>query len=588
MKALFKDAESLDSVPESPGVYLFYNHSGDIIYVGKAKRLLKRLQNYKRRQTQDPKTEQLKRSIIEFEIIQTASESDALILERQLIKYHQPRYNILLKDDKNFIYIKITNDIFPKIELVRNRFKDGAHYFGPYPSIGSSKRLKRVLQDVFPLRDCDQHISLDTKEPKCINLDIGKCIGPCIYKHVKGEYDALINKIKSFLLGHMDILNELREEMLAYSDAEAFEKAAEVKERIEALDKLHQQRCLYDSDESILMMSYTENQDFHYLGLQHINEGILISQKGLYLEKSSNPSILEDMVLDAFKYYNDTIDEVWTSESEISAKIIPHPNCKHPQRGLKRDLLENTIINTKTSLYRLSKQREPKVSQDSLLETVQSICKLNKLPYRIVGFDISHYYGKEIVASAITFINGKPSKKDYRKFNIRSVKGKSNDVASMYEVVLRYLNHCKPGPFPDLLLIDGGMTQLSAARQAIQELADIPNIKSISLAKKEEVLFLEPNEKPVELGRAHPVCQLFQRIRDEAHRFALKFQREKRHQSFFNSQLRSIEGVGKKRAEILEKTFKSVDNIKSQDAETLAKLPGINLALAQKILLILK
>ena len=520
-------------MPTDPGIYQMVDIKGCIIYVGKAKNIKKRVQSYFTKQ-HDYKTQLLVNHIHTIEPIVTRTEHNALLLENSLIKQHQPRFNILLKDDKTYPYIKITiNEPFPRIMITRTKLNDGAKYFGPYTSYGSTRKLKQTIYDTFPIRDCKQYIDLNTLQKKCIKLDIGKCIGPCIYKETKSEYDNLIDQCIQFLEGkNNDLINELTEQMANASTHKQYEKAAKLRDRIAQLNSIQsQQQVELETNQHYLFIGFSSNIHFHYGVCQHYANKRFISQEGKYTPISTNfvdfckefvSTILNQSPksLNLILNQNDapTIEPILTNDNQ-QIKIIS------PTKGKHFEILSIANLNAQKSLIGLSKN-EVKKSLESPLILLKRDLNLMRKPITIFGCDISHYYGTNIVSSVVAFINGEPEKKYYRHFNIKTVtSGSSDDVKSMHETVSRLIDHFDFKP--DLLLIDGGKGQLNAALKALK-LKNITDIDCIGLAKKKEEIFTVFSNTSICLPYHHQGLNLLRFIRDEAHRFALNFQRSKR------------------------------------------------------------
>lgn len=514
---------------------------GFVLYVGKAKNLKKRVSSYFMSKKHDLKTLTLVSQIHDIELIVTETETEALILENQLIKRYKPKYNILLKDDKTYPYIKLTKEHFPKVIVTRKKQNDGATYFGPYPSIGSSKALQRMLLDLFPIRDCKQAISLDKQEKKCLLLDIGKCIGPCVYKDIKPEYDALIEELKLLLSGRdKALIKRLKDQMQHFSDAMEYEKAAEVRDKIEKCVQLtERQRVDFNHQSNTQVWAVYDAEERVYVLIQEVLNGKLLHQYGFFEDKEKLNST-QDLVEQSFLQFSDvqeeppqeiicqeefkTLFEDWVPRYKRKTTITS------PQKGEKKAILDTAIKNAKLSLTRLIKDEVEKTKKGDVVGEMQRILRLMKRPENIVGFDISHLQGTNIVASAVYFKHGKPYKGGYRKFNIRSVSEQSNDPESMREVVYRRLRLCEKDnePYPDLLVIDGGRAQLNFALSALSEKGLLGSIDIISLAKRDEEIYTPYYRDPIRLPKHSHVLHLLQHVRDESHRFALTFQRSKR------------------------------------------------------------
>jgi len=472
----------------------------------------------------------------------TRTEEEALILENQLIKLHRPRYNIALKDDKNYPYIKLSHEPFPKIIITRNRLNDGARYFGPYPSLGPTKLAYRLLHEIFPLRDCKQAVTLTKRQPKCIKLDMKTCLGPCVHKNIQDEYNTVLEELVLFLKGkNNSLLHQYKEKMIAHSDRQEFEKAVFYRDKIKKLMQLMtKQSVVLSTEETVHIVACAESDTHDYLVVQQFVEGKLLYQQGFFQEKTDrSPS---DFWVDSLlSCYADakTLPETLITQEKLLTCLqnmetqVPGWKVKLicPQKGDKLALLENAERNARLSVIRISKARynttQPK---ENILAYTKTAFQLTQLPKLIWGFDISHHQGTDIVASCVCFKNGVPEKSAYRHFKIRSVKDKSNDPESMYEVVLRRLDLAlkESEPIAQLLLIDGGKGQLNYAESAVKSMVLPTAVELVSLAKREEEVYLINQKWPLKLPKEDPALKLLMRVRDEAHRFALRLQRKQR------------------------------------------------------------
>ena len=571
---------------------------GIIIYIGKAKNLRNRLSNYFNTHSSkhDIKTALLVSKICDVETIVTTTEHEALVLENQLIKHFQPKFNINLKDDKSYPYIKITQGPFPRLQISRNQIKDGSQYFGPYPSIGSSRYLLRMLYDLFPLRDCTQDITLDEIQPKCLNLDIGRCIGPCIYKSVKPDYDDLVHQLKLVLTGKNHTLtNRLKNEMKTLAQLKQYEKAARYRDRIKKLEQLSERQTVDSNSlpKHAHFIALEESEYFLYLLIQEFHDGKLLYQHGRFISKEEPLSKDEFLVQSLAEFYTTNAppselllpESIKTlAESTLGNKIAHYSS---PSRGDKDSAIKRCQENARMAIIRLEKTHfESKFNSKKALQMLEEALKLPTTPLRIIGFDISHYYGHGIVASAVYFKDGKPHKESYRHFKIKSLTdGKSNDVYAMYEVVLRRIGGALESgePLPDLILIDGGLTQLGACNSALKSLTLPHPITTISLAKKLEEVYVNPKLPPIQLGKSHLGRHLLQQIRDESHRFALRLQRKTRQKTWLDSPLSKIPGLGQKRVDALYKKFRSLDKVKEAPLSEIANTGRIGNTLAKTI-----
>ncbi len=528
-----------------------FSESGTILYVGKAKNLKKRLASYfVNLSHRDIKTSVLVSQISSIQLIVTRTEDEALILERQLIQAFQPRYNIALKDDKNYPYLKVTvQDFFPMVLVVRQRIADGAKYFGPYPSMGSSRFMQRLLGDLFPLRDCSQKIDLLHKQPKCMQLDLGRCLGPCVYKQVKPDYDAWVHDLILLLSGKSrQLIADMRSRMGHFAEALKFEQAAVMRDRVLKLEQLLDRQLVeLDRNQHVQVWVYAHDTHTHYALVQTIIDGKFLYQNGFYLEKkeASLDLFLDESIMHFLDQKRDDVGKIVWSQWLVDdafyavfhkqewASWLPTSKIIVPKRGIKRTVLESAQKNAHLALMKLgidalkgTSPVEPTDIQDALALAVQ--------PKRMVCIDISHFQGVDIVGSAVVFQDAKPLRTAYRRFQIRTVAGKSDDPRSIQEVVTRYIELVirQSQPLPDLLVIDGGKPQLAFAIKALEGLQLASKIPCVALAKQDEELFFPDRPTSLKLEKHHPVLHLLQRLRDEAHRFAITYQKYKRRRRF--------------------------------------------------------
>ncbi|MBA95216.1 MAG: hypothetical protein CMP21_05645 [Rickettsiales bacterium] len=588
---------SLDQLPTTPGIYKMINKDNCIIYIGKAKHLKNRIKSYFSKHISSIKTKIMLKHISRIDIIETQSEKEAFILENQLIKLYKPKYNILLKDDKTFPYIKVTmHDAFPRIIVTRHKQKDGSQYYGPFPSMGSSRSLKKTLYDLFPIRDCKQPINLDTKQPKCLLLDLNKCIGPCIYKDIKPNYDTLIKQLDLLLTGrNKKLISLLKKEMIRLSHNQDYEQAAIIRDRLSLIEKLTQsQRVALDDSYSFSLWGIVESKTHYYIMVQELIDGKLISQHGFYEEKIqlSLEMFIEKTFLEYANDYVSTLNPIICTSPIASVlspivRLINQPSPIVPTRGIKKELLNNLVQNAQHSLHNLNLSYKP--SSRHCIDTLMSLKQclhLQHTPHLIFGFDISHLQGSTIVASSVAFKDALPYKKLYRKFSIKTPLPASNDPACIQEVVYRRLKYCldKHASLPHLLVIDGGKSQLNFAFSSLSKLGLSSKIDIIALAKKNEDIYLLNHKKPIRLAHHSAVIHLLQHIRDESHRFAISFQRLKRNKLATQSQLLHIEGLGNKRLKALYRVFDSIESLKHASLTDISSVPGIGPRLASLIL----
>lgn len=593
--------EKLKTLPQSSGVYLMKDKNNNIIYVGKAKILKRRVNQYfDNAHNKNLKTQLLVSNICDFEYIVTNSEYDALMLENNLIKKYQPHYNILLKDDKNFAYLKINlNNDFPKIEITRKvEFKKNVKYFGPYFNGVSARSVLDIIKFAYPLRTCNLKLNRCEKR-ECLKYALGECSAPCTKRISKQDYKKIVDDAIKFLNGDTKNVEEiLKEKMMKSADAENFERAIVLKGQIETLQKLKNKYTT----------QFTRKLNIDIVGTYLLNDNacvtVLIIRNGKMIGSESfnlvGKLLDENYILDFFvQYYSNNkllpssiiVDKSFKSNEILEEFFIKNFNkrvvVENAERGTKKLLLNQANNNAKEYLekslnqYNLKEERTIKAC-----ENLQKKLGLKSVPYRIEGFDISNISGTNKVASMVVFVNGEASKSQYRKFKIKSVEGQ-DDFACMNEVIERRIKElCGSdesfSKTPNLILIDGGKGQLSSACEALRKLNS--DIEIISLAKKDEEIYRENESQPVLLNKSDYSLQLLQRVRDESHRFAISFHRNLRNKNELVSQLDKIDGVGKQKSKKLYNKFKTIDNIKNATIQALTTVEGINEKLAIKIL----
>ena len=601
----------LRDVPKNPGVYLHSNVKKEIIYVGKANSLQDRLKYYFSPQIDaTPKIKELMNNIHDFDFIVTESEQEALLLENQLIKKYQPKYNARLKDDKSYPYIKITkSEEFPQIVISRNPKNDKNKYYGPYSSISSVRQTLDLLSKIFPYRTCTKEITGKDKKA-CLEFDIGRCKAPCIGNSDQAEYEEIISSVEKFLSGKTSpIVKEIKNEMVKASNAQNYERAAVYRDRIKAIERiLEKQKVSGLRYETFDLISCVKIDNEAMIIVFNIRKGNMIAHEKFRIERTESTEVEEIIRLFLYDYYsksifipNSILVSEYPSEKNIIKDFLENKSKKKinisiPVRGTKKKLLEMGTSNAKESL----KQWQIKWINDSkktrkALNDLQNELGLINLPNRIECFDISHIQGSNVVASMSVFENGLPKKSDYRRFKISE--DKNDDFAAMREVINR--RYKKPlekkdiskkldsfSKVPDLILIDGGKGQLSSALQVLLELG-FSNIPIAGIAKREEEIFMPYNEEPIILDRSSQGLYLIQRVRDEAHRFAITYHRNIRQKKSIQSELDTINGIGKVKKKALLKKFGSTEKIKNSSIKEIATIKNINDNLAKNILEVL-
>lgn len=574
--------DKLKILPDAPGVYLMKDARGKIIYVGKARVLKNRVRQYfQANKNHSAKVKAMIAKIADFETIITASEVEALILECNLIKKYRPRYNISLKDDKSYPYLRVTAEDFPRIILTRRIVHDGSRYFGPYTSGIAIKETIQLLRKIFPLRTCKTF----AKRP-CLEFHIKRCLAPCTNKISRENYMRLVNSAEKFLEGRTaQIERELSAQMNAAVDNLDFENAARLRDILFAIKKVtEKQKIVTDTgDADAIGLARLDGQTCAQIFF--IREGKVVGRENFLLNGADNES--DEKILTEFikQYYS----RAKISAAEILLPVdLPDDDVKIlsewlgvklivPKRGVKRSLVEMAIQNAEKFLSEESARQQLKNAQTiGAVEELKSFLNLPRLPRRIECFDISHIQGAETVASMVVFVNGLPDKKSYHRFKIRSTEGKPDDFLSMREVTSR--RYSATDNLPDLIVIDGGIGQLNAALEVIRDLGH--TIPVVGLAKQFELIFVEGSSIPVELPRDSQALKLMQRIRDEAHRFAITYHRKLRRKRNLKSEVDNVAGIGVKRRNELFKHFGTLEKIKNATIEELSTVPSMNHAVA--------
>nr|WP_325190241.1 excinuclease ABC subunit UvrC [uncultured Selenomonas sp.] len=590
-------AEKLKLLPDSPGVYIMKDAHGKIIYVGKAVVLKNRVRQYfQSSRSQAPKVRAMVSHIADFETIMTANEVESLILEANLIKKHRPRYNIRLKDDKSYPYVKVTvQEDFPRVFITRRVMHDGARYFGPYTNVTALRDSLKLLRRLFPLRTCRI-----MPERPCLEYHIKRCLAPCVGKVSQEDYGAMIRAVLLFLEGRTDDVERALERRMQHAaQAYHFEIAARLRDQLAAVRAATQRQNIVTGAGDQDAIGMARSSVGVCVQIFFIRSGKMIGREHFLLRGSEEESDVD--VLRAFleQYYNqatfvprevllpqvlaDADREViqnWLSEKKGGGRVV----LLTPQRGTKRDLIVMATGNAEKFLA--DEQTRQSLSDQQTLGAVEELGRylgLEKAPYRMECFDISHNQGQETVASMVVFEGGLPKKSDYRRFKIKSAEGKPDDFLSMREVTTRRYVGLPEEELPDLIVIDGGKGQLSSALEIIRMEAGHKNVPVVGLAKQFELIFTEGCPDPVELPRRSASLYLIQRIRDEAHRFAITFHRKLCGKRNLVSVLDHIVGVGPKRRQSLWTHFGTLDKIKAASIEELAAAPGMNRPAAEAV-----
>ena len=593
--------EQLKQLPASPGVYLMRDAENTILYVGKAANLRHRVNSYFTAQYKlSPKLQQMVAQVHDVDFFVTNSEQEALILELNMIKQYRPRYNVRLKDDKSFPYLKISlNEEWPKLYMTRRLEKDGGRYFGPFASAWSVRETLKVLRGIFPFRSCSRLIS-GADARACLEYHMGRCIGPCIGEVSKQEYTSVIKQVILFLEGKQEkIVRELENRMNKAADSLQFEKAARIRDQIQAINTVIEgqkiaARVRGDQD----VIAFAQEKDQACVQVFFIRKGKLIGRESFILEgtRSEEPQQIMTSFVKQF-YASSTyippllllqhpVEGAEVIESWLQGKRGSKVRIQVPRRGNKKQQVNIVAENAQQGLLKL-KHLTPS-SIEAALEEIQKELRLPHPPLRMEGYDISNIQGTAAVGSMVVFDGGKPKPAHYRRFKIKTVSG-ANDYAMLQEVLKRRFkrNSDASAPnawtiLPDLVLIDGGKGQLNATRSAMEELG-LRQIPIASLAKENEEVFIPQKYEPIVLPRSSPGLQLLQRLRDEAHRFAIGYFEKVRKRESFASALDSIPGIGPKRKRALLKKFGSPRAMQEASIEDLAAVSGMTRTLAQKL-----
>jgi excinuclease ABC subunit C len=586
----------LDHLSDQPGVYLFKNEQGDILYVGKAVVLADRVRSYfQKGGDSSAKTALLVNQIADLETIVTRSALEALILESNLIKRHRPRFNVVLRDDKQYPYLRLPiKEDFPRFSIVRRVQKDGALYYGPYTPAGALRETLKVIRKVFPLATCEIEID-GTADRACIEFEIKRCMAPCTGNQTRDEYHRIVKQARQFLEGRdRELLDELRSQMEGAADREEFEEAARLRDRIYKIEQtLEKQRITQTTATDQDVLGLARQGEAVDLQILFVRSGLLIGRKDFFWPQSADVGDEELLRATIEQFYNKEgqppkellvpaeladapLIEQWLTEKRgETVRVIA------PERGQKHQLVRLAEENAAAAIA--DHLRNEELDRQATAE-LKRLLRLEHPPRRIEGLDISNIMGKESVASLVVWEDGQAKKSDYRRFRIQTVVG-ANDFASMQEVVERRYGHTEDLPVPDLIVIDGGLGHLAAALEGLRKVGR-SHIAILGLAKargdKEERIFLPGRKNPIVLRPTSPVTHLLQRIRDEAHRFAVTYHRKLRGKALISSRLDQVIGVGEIRRNRLLRHFGSLDKI-SQATEDELKQAGLDTRTAQEV-----
>lgn len=570
-------------LPESAGVYKFYNAEGELIYVGKAKNIKKRVSSYFNKIAGvNRKTLRLASEVDHIEYTVSGSEFDALLLENNLIKQNQPKYNILLKDDKTFPYIVILKERYPRIIYTRKYIPEQGEYFGPYSSVVAMKNVLELVQKLYTIRTCNLLLSEQNvaqgKFKVCLEYHIGNCKGPCEGYQNETAYLEEIEQARNILKGNVSFVHQFfQREMKSASERLEFERAQTYKNKLDTLERFQAKSLVVNKDlTNIDVFSIASTEEYAYVNYLQIKEGAIVFSKSVELKKKLDEPDDELLALTAIELRDQARSNNSVIFSNIDFKISDDIEMIVPKIGDKKKLVSLSFKNALEVKREKELLREGKKSkQKEVLTILQKDLQIPTLPSIIECFDNSNFHGSSPVASMVRFVDGKPDKKGYRHFNIKTVEG-PNDFASMKEIVgRRYKRVLEEGlPFPDLILVDGGKGQLSSACEALKEIGVYGKAPVAGIAKKLEEIYFPEDPIPLHISKKSPGLMLLQQIRDEAHRFAITFHRKKRSKAEIRTELEELKGIGRKTAGILLKHFKSVKKIKEASFEELEQLVG--------------
>ncbi len=575
----------LQLLPDKPGIYQYYDINGVILYVGKAKNLKKRVTSYFVKNHDNAKTRILVRQIEDIQYLVVDSELDALLLENNLIKKYQPKYNIALKDDKTYPWICIKKEAFPRVFSTRNLVKDGSKYLGPYPSVKVMHTLLNLLKEIYQLRTCALDLSAkkvaEKKYKVCLEYHLGNCKGPCVGHQSEANYQEYIDQIESILKGNIgSVLTHLRKIMQEFAENYKFEEAQAIKEKIQTLENYQSKSTIVSPTvDKVDVITMVEDEKTAFVNYFVISNGAIIHGFTIEVKKKldeTDAEIIAFALLEMRERFNSQSKEILI-EKEIDLEI-PGLQFFVPQRGDKKHLVDLSIRNAK--FYRLEKLKHERIKNpeehtDRILSQLQKDLRLKELPVHIECFDNSNIQGTNPVSACVVFRNAKPSKKDYRHFNVKTVVG-PDDFASMEEAVGRRYRRMldENQALPQLIIIDGGKGQLGAALKALETLGLRGKIAIIGIAKRLEEIFFPGDSIPIYLDKRSESLKVIQHLRNEAHRFGITHHRNRRSKGAFVSELTSIEGVGPKTHEELMKAFKTVSKIKEANLESLSSVIG--------------
>jgi excinuclease ABC subunit C len=575
----------LSSLPDSPGVYRYYDESETILYIGKAKNLKKRVSSYFNKTHDSARLMMLVKKIHDIQYIVVRTEFDALILENNLIKEYRPKYNIALKDDKTYPWICVKKEPFPRVFQTRKQIKDGSLYFGPYASVRMMYALLDLIRELYPLRTCTLALTKQNIEAKkfkvCLEYHLKRCLGPCEGKQEESDYDESIKEIKQIIKGNLgEVLRDLKSSMKSASDTLDFEKAQLIKTQIDALENYQSKSAVVSSTVGCVnVFSIVKDDKYAFVNYLDVVDGIVTQSQTIELKYSLDESMVEllEIAIGEFrlKFGSEAKEIIVPFELELETDMF---EITVPQRGDKKTLQE--LSNKNAAQFMLDKHKQesiknPERNTERVMEQMKNDLRLSEWPRLIECFDNSNIQGTNPVSACVVFKDGKPAKRDYRHFNIKTVEG-PDDFASMEEVIYRRYLRLKEEeqPLPQLIVIDGGKGQLAAAMTSIEKLGLRGKIAVISIAKRLEEIYYPGDSVPMYIDKKSETLRIIQHMRNEAHRFGITHHRKRRSKGAISSGLMAIEGIGEKTAQDLLKHFKSLKRVKEASLEDIVKVVG--------------
>lgn len=597
-------ARKIDALPDGPGVYLWKDRDGQVIYAGKAKRLRTRVRSYLTADhTNSPKLRMLARTIADLDTIVVPSESQALLLENNLIKEYAPRFNIQLRDDKSYPSIAVTlGEPFPRVLVVRRQHVPGARNFGPYTDVGTLRRTLRVIRRIFTVRSCHYALPDDAPERACLDFHIGRCLAPCVGKQTQASYRAMIDDVLAFLEGRtVEVRQRLRARMDAAANDLDFERAADLRNAIRWLEQLEQPAAVERvGGGNADAIGFARDGDDAAVAMLRVRDGKMLGQETRFLHnlaEEPDERVLAAFFIRSYRILDDRARLIvlpfLPEDHDQIVELLPEPRWAVPQRGTFRRLADLADQNARHALegFRIEALETEERADDPVYALGRDL-GLTVVPRSLVCVDISTNQGRDTVGSLVWFEAGRPKKSEYRKFKIRGAEPaqpgespKPDDYAALHEMVTRYLRRrvTEEKELPDLMVIDGGRGQLSAAEAAVREVG-VTRLSLASLAKRDEEVFLPGRRDPIRLSRRSPSLRLLQRSRDEAHRFAITYNRKRRSARTITSELLTIPGIGPARRRALLERFGSLAGVRLANVDEIAAVPGFSTTLAERLL----